>query len=133
MNIFYNVLTFSKSNVNFDYEQRLISDPTDFNLWLRYLQQHRESSSQVKDLICERMLKVFPMSYKMWSMYIDRKVSECDELNWDAEQLRGVENVFESCLAFMNKVIEYIFSLEIHRAVIIQVYWNLIKPGACLI
>ena len=101
-----------KDKTDLDFENQLSADPYNLKTWLRYIKNRDEDSLEMVDLLYERCLKIFPFSYKIWNSYLLKKINELEEEKYDSKLTLKCINIFERCLAYMNKVImniDYLF------------------------
>ncbi len=105
------------------FEESLLQNPYDLNVWLRYIDSKRaslssslssppsslsssSSSSSLKALytLYERSLKHFPRSYKLWRMYLQERMISLRGRPVTDKRYEVTANTFERSLVYMNKM-----------------------------
>jgi pre-mRNA-splicing factor SYF1 len=104
-----------QSDEDFEYEERISTNPYDLKTWLQYIQRKQNmlasSSSSISqsynaiNYLYERALHVLPHSYKLWFNYLQVRVQQVQNVSlkhfhlWDS-----VNTCFEKSLVTMHKM-----------------------------
>lgn len=86
------------------FEEDLLRNPYVVKGWLRYLDFKRGCSSEIRNKIFERSLKVLPGSYKLWHRYLTERVKAVKYLSPVDSSRKTVNHVFERALVFLHKM-----------------------------
>eukprot|EP00968_Pinguiococcus_pyrenoidosus_P025861 scaffold7031_cov254-Pinguiococcus_pyrenoidosus.AAC.11 len=99
-----------------EYEQELARNPYSLKSWLRYLydtapdvqDEDRDESKvappRVRYGIYERALKLLPMSYKLWRMYLQERWTNAKRRSVRSKALKILVNTYERALVHLHRM-----------------------------
>ena len=80
-------LSFICSDEDYEFEEKISSNPYLLKTWLSYIQYkqsyqtHFSNYNNMINIIFERALSFLPGSYKLWNMYLNVRVVQCENLH----------------------------------------------------
>ncbi|KAF0976367.1 hypothetical protein FDP41_004594 [Naegleria fowleri] len=80
-------LFFVFSTVDYEFEEKIAANPFFLKTWLAYIQykqihqNNHTSYNNIINAIFERVLSCLPGSYKLWNMYLDIRIAQCEYLH----------------------------------------------------
>ncbi|KAL9649719.1 hypothetical protein ABK040_009534 [Willaertia magna] len=81
------ILFFIQTEEDYEFEEKLLSNPYSLKTWLDYItykQSYQASFPNFKNIInmiYERAINFLPGSYKLWNMYLDLRIMQCENLH----------------------------------------------------
>ncbi|EFC49847.1 predicted protein [Naegleria gruberi] len=105
-------LFFISTEEDFEFEEKIVSNPYMLKTWLAYIkykQTFQSNSDQYNNIInvtFERALSYLPGSYKLWNMYLDVRIVQCESLHpiTRLDPVELINQVFEKSLITMHRM-----------------------------
>ncbi|QPG76375.1 hypothetical protein FOA43_003763 [Brettanomyces nanus] len=85
------------------YEQKLLKDPYNQDLWLDYIHFKRKGSVQTVLALLNRSVRKLSSSYKIWMLYINFRISLLDQGHQSLDETDKVIAIFERASLYLNK------------------------------